>query len=129
MKEKIKTVYVCSECGETYHKWQGQCSTCKAWNTIEEDVVVQQTSSSKRGNVLSAAGKISFQQLDDVLADDNHIRIKTIPGTKQIVTIHPCIDSLLPTRGVMKKEKVKEKSKENDRISKFNARFAKFQNQ
>lgn len=59
----------------------------------------------------------------------NHIRIKTIPGTKQIVTMHPCIDSLLPTRGVMKKEKVKEKSKENDRISKFNARFAKFQNQ
>ena len=41
MKEKFKTVYICSECGETYHKWQGQCSACKAWNTLEEDVVVQ----------------------------------------------------------------------------------------
>lgn len=59
----------------------------------------------------------------------NHIRIKTIPGTKQIVTMHPCTESLLPTRGTIKKEKAKEKSKENDRISKFNARFAKFQNQ
>ena len=39
MKEKLKTVYVCSECGETYHKWQGQCSACKAWNTLEEDVL------------------------------------------------------------------------------------------
>ena len=58
----------------------------------------------------------------------NHIRIKTIPGTKQIVTMHPCTESLLPTRGAIKKEKAKEKVKENAQISKFNARFAKFQN-
>jgi len=79
MKEKLKTIYICSECGETYHKWQGQCSTCKSWNTIEEDVVVQQTSvTSKKGSAaLVSATKISFQQLDDVEADDNHIRIKT----------------------------------------------------
>ena len=78
MKEKIKTVYICSECGEVYHKWMGQCSTCKAWNTLEEDVAVQQISSSKKntGNI-SLAKKIDFQQLDDVLADDTHIRIKT----------------------------------------------------
>ena len=74
MKEKIKTVFICSECGETYHKWQGQCSTCKSWNTLEEDVVTQ---SSKKNVISSATNKISFQQLDDVLADDNHIRIKT----------------------------------------------------
>lgn len=78
MKEKFKTVYVCSECGETYHKWQGQCSSCKAWNTIEEDVVVQQTASaSKKSAGYVSAGKIEFQQLNDVQADDNHIRIKT----------------------------------------------------
>lgn len=55
----------------------------------------------------------------------NHIRIKTIPGTKQIVTMHPCEESLFPTRGAIKQEKSKEKSKQNDRISKFNARFEK----
>lgn len=78
MKEKLKTIYICSECGEMYHKWQGQCSTCKAWNTIEEDVVVQQPSSSKKTNSLSlSSSKINLQQLDDINADDNHIRIKT----------------------------------------------------
>lgn len=63
----------------------------------------------------------------DVIA--NHIRVKTIPGTKQIVTMHPCGESLLPTRGEIKQEMAKEKSKANDRINKFNARFAKFQSQ
>lgn len=31
---KSKTVYVCSECGSEYAKWQGQCNDCKAWNTL-----------------------------------------------------------------------------------------------
>lgn len=77
MKEKFKTVYVCSNCGEKYHKWQGQCSSCRQWNTIEEDVVIQSTSSlSKKGSTL-VSSKIDFMDLNDVEADDNHIRIKT----------------------------------------------------
>ena len=69
MKEKLKTIYVCAECGETYHKWQGQCSTCKAWNSIEEDVVVQQSVSSKKSmNTFASSAKISFQQLNDIEA-------------------------------------------------------------
>lgn len=35
-KTKTKISYVCSECGADYTKWQGQCSECKAWNTITE---------------------------------------------------------------------------------------------
>lgn len=31
---KSRTVYVCSECGSEYAKWQGQCTDCKAWNTL-----------------------------------------------------------------------------------------------
>ncbi|MBQ6896102.1 MAG: DNA repair protein RadA [Oscillospiraceae bacterium] len=79
MKEKLKTVYVCSECGETYHKWQGQCSSCRAWNTLEEDVVVQQSKSAavKDGLNFTTADTITFQQLHQVDADDKHIRIKT----------------------------------------------------
>ena len=79
MKEKLKTVYICSECGETYHKWQGQCSACKAWNTLEEDVVVQTPKSvaGTKAVTLISANAIEFQALDDVDADDNHIRIKT----------------------------------------------------
>lgn len=33
---KQKTAYVCTDCGADYPRWQGQCSECKAWNTISE---------------------------------------------------------------------------------------------
>lgn len=33
---KVKTNYVCSECGEVHVKWSGQCSACGAWNTVVE---------------------------------------------------------------------------------------------
>lgn len=36
---KTKTTFFCQNCGTQFAKWQGQCSSCKAWNTIAEEVV------------------------------------------------------------------------------------------
>lgn len=36
---KIKTSFFCQSCGNQYAKWQGQCSACKEWNTIVEEVI------------------------------------------------------------------------------------------
>lgn len=36
MAGKIKSVYVCSECGYETPKWLGQCPHCNEWNTLEE---------------------------------------------------------------------------------------------
>ncbi|UZO82155.1 DNA repair protein RadA [Aquimarina sp. ERC-38] len=36
---KVKTVFYCQNCGAQYAKWQGQCTACKEWNTIAEEVV------------------------------------------------------------------------------------------
>jgi DNA repair protein RadA/Sms len=36
LSTKTKTAYVCSECGSDYHKWQGQCNDCHAWNSLTE---------------------------------------------------------------------------------------------
>ena len=33
---KVKTGYVCSDCGAVYPKWQGHCTACDAWNTVQE---------------------------------------------------------------------------------------------
>ncbi|WNK20676.1 DNA repair protein RadA [Halomonas piscis] len=33
---KAKSAFVCTECGAEYHKWQGQCSSCREWNTLSE---------------------------------------------------------------------------------------------
>ena len=37
---KKKTVYYCSECGAQYPKWQGYCSQCGTWNSIEEEEII-----------------------------------------------------------------------------------------
>ena len=36
---KVKTSFFCQSCGNQYAKWQGQCTACKAWNTIVEEVI------------------------------------------------------------------------------------------
>ncbi|TDQ57036.1 DNA repair protein RadA/Sms [Mesocricetibacter intestinalis] len=36
MAKAAKTAYVCNDCGAEFSRWQGQCSACKAWNTISE---------------------------------------------------------------------------------------------
>jgi len=35
---KIKSVYTCTECGGQTPKWQGQCPSCNAWNTLVETI-------------------------------------------------------------------------------------------
>jgi DNA repair protein RadA/Sms len=36
---KTKTAFFCQNCGTQYSKWVGQCSACKQWNTVVEEVV------------------------------------------------------------------------------------------
>lgn len=36
---KVKTTFFCQNCGTQYSKWQGQCNSCKQWNTIAEEMV------------------------------------------------------------------------------------------
>jgi DNA repair protein RadA/Sms len=36
---KPRTAFVCSDCGASYGKWQGQCTECGAWNTLSEIVL------------------------------------------------------------------------------------------
>ncbi len=39
---KTKTAFFCQNCGTQSPKWQGQCSACKQWNTIVEEVVTRE---------------------------------------------------------------------------------------
>ena len=33
-KDKLKTIYVCTQCGETSPRWLWLCSSCSACNTM-----------------------------------------------------------------------------------------------
>ena len=35
---KTKTIFYCTACGNESPKWQGRCTACGAWNTMEEHI-------------------------------------------------------------------------------------------
>jgi DNA repair protein RadA/Sms len=43
---KLKTTFFCQNCGAQYSKWQGQCNSCKEWNTIAEEIIQKEEKSS-----------------------------------------------------------------------------------
>lgn len=63
---KAKTIYTCTECGASEPKWQGQCPSCQAWNTLVETVA--ETASQSR--FASLAPTAQLQKLADVEAQD-----------------------------------------------------------
>jgi len=36
---KLKSAFFCQNCGTQFAKWQGQCTACKEWNTIVEELI------------------------------------------------------------------------------------------
>lgn len=50
---KQKTVFVCSECGNETPKWNGKCTACGAWNTINEEKVIVPPKASKGGTAFA----------------------------------------------------------------------------
>lgn len=40
---KVKTSFFCQSCGTQHAKWQGQCNSCKTWNTLTEEVIEKST--------------------------------------------------------------------------------------
>ncbi|CAI8273920.1 MAG: DNA repair protein RadA [Flavobacteriaceae bacterium] len=47
---KIKTTFVCNDCGSNFPKWQGQCTSCKSWNSISEEVILKPKNNSWEKN-------------------------------------------------------------------------------
>lgn len=50
---KPKTLHVCSNCQHTTAKWQGQCSNCGEWGTLEESRV-----ETRKGGVIASKAQI-----------------------------------------------------------------------
>lgn len=74
---KVKTQFVCQQCGATYGKWQGRCDNCGEWNTLIEQVPTStaQSSVAKAGQ---SGKKLNVQPIKDAKADTkNSKRIST----------------------------------------------------
>ncbi len=67
---KKKTAYVCTECGSDHSKWQGQCTDCGQWNTLQEFVVSSTKAPTRDARFEGYAGDTSSQGVQR-LADIN----------------------------------------------------------
>ena len=61
---KLKTVFVCQQCGFQSPKWGGRCPGCEAWNSLVEEQEAPRLSASRLGAPRSAP-----QSLDDILLE------------------------------------------------------------
>jgi len=56
-----KTAYVCADCGDSVAKWQGQCPSCGAWNTLKA-IAVAAHSGAKSKRLVAASAAMSLEQ-------------------------------------------------------------------
>ena len=60
---KVKTSFFCQSCGMQHTQWQGQCNSCKKWNTLSEEVIEKSDKKNwkgeKKSNQLSKALEIN----------------------------------------------------------------------
>ena len=61
-KDKFRTVYVCTNCGETSPRWMGRCPSCGAWNTMAEDVVREEKPARASGGGKKRCARHKFRQ-------------------------------------------------------------------
>ena len=103
MAKASKTAYVCNDCGAEFSRWQGQCSACKAWNTISEVRLISASNSAKNDRFSGYAGETrakiqtlseislqetprftsGFKELDRVLGGG------IVPGSAILIGGHP----------------------------------------
>lgn len=70
---KIKTSYICSECGFESPKWYGKCPSCGEWNTLNEELNSQQTKNSLSNSFSTVNQDLA---LDDICGENDE-RIPT----------------------------------------------------
>ncbi len=63
---KVKTTFFCQNCGAQFAKWQGQCTSCKQWNTIVEEVVQKTEKKAWKPNEPSFSKIAKPQRIQDI---------------------------------------------------------------
>lgn len=62
---KIKSVYICSQCGYESPKWYGKCPSCNEWNTMNEEIVDKSSSTvQKTKRVSKYTRPVSINSID-----------------------------------------------------------------
>lgn len=79
---KLKTVYICTECGYESPKWYGKCPECGEWNTFSEDVRSDEPpSKQKTAGIISDGDCSAIESINDVEIADEY---RYVTGIKEL---------------------------------------------
>ncbi len=84
---KVKSQFVCQQCGAVYAKWMGQCTNCQTWNSLVEQVVEPSSTSGKSGVAKGQVSgkKLNFVKISTIVPSDAKARLVTEFGDLNMV--------------------------------------------
>lgn len=66
---KIKSAYFCQNCGTQHSKWVGQCTVCKEWNTVVEEIIQKEEKVAWEQTSVSGTSKAVPLAITDIKTD------------------------------------------------------------
>lgn len=78
---KVKTVYVCQQCGATSPKWSGQCANCQAWNSMAEEIQAVSKSSLVGGGRRATVARAV--RLNELLGEAKKVKERLVSGSSE----------------------------------------------
>ncbi|MFK7969116.1 MAG: DNA repair protein RadA [Bacteroidia bacterium] len=75
---KTKTAFLCQNCGTQHVRWAGQCSTCKEWNSLVEEIIsgpgaAPGKSSLAPGSLPKPLDSVSTREEQRIVTDDQEM--------------------------------------------------------
>ena len=77
---KVKTTFFCQNCGAQFAKWQGQCTSCKSWNTITEELVQKPTTKDWKTGIQHTTNRVSKPLKISEIDTTKTVRMDTTDG-------------------------------------------------
>jgi DNA repair protein RadA/Sms len=79
MVKKTGSRFVCSACGGTTSAWSGRCPYCGEWNTLQEELVIDDSKGPSSGHRLKA------EPVDVIIKKDQHRLLSDIKGIDEVL--------------------------------------------
>ena len=75
---KVRTNFICQQCGASFAKWVGQCPNCKAWNSLVEQIVESETDKKTAISKAQVSGKkLDYVKINTINPASDKTRLKT----------------------------------------------------